>query len=381
MGEKFICKRCGNSDVKYIGYLNGKPYCRRCITFNSPAVEYTKREKVEVKYKLDFDLSMEQLNIAKTLKENYLNGKNTLLNAVCGAGKTEIVYELISYVLSNGGRVGFAIPRRDVVIELLPRISNAFPTQKVVAVYGGHTSSLVGDITILTTHQLYRYNNYFDLLIIDEIDAFPFQNNELLQAFFKKSIRTNYVLMSATPSDKIIEEFELAKDSISYMYKRFHNHPIPVPKLVLLPKTMQIYFIYKKIKEYQKIQKPVLIFTPTIDDAKALYDVFKIFIKNIDYVHSKRLNRDEIVKKFKTKDINILITTSILERGITVENLQVIIFMANHPLFNNQNLTQIAGRVGRKTKYPDGDVYYLANESNSEIEKSINNINEANKHL
>ena len=86
-------------------------------------------------------------------------------------------------------------------------------------------------------------------------------------------------------------------------------------------------------------------------------------------------------KKFKTKDINILITTSILERGITVENLQVIIFMANHPLFNNQNLTQIAGRVGRKTKYPDGDVYYLANESNSEIEKSINNINEANKHL
>lgn len=60
MGEKFVCERCGNSDLKYVGYLNGVPYCRKCITFKSPSVEYVGREKAKVNYKLDFALSTEQ---------------------------------------------------------------------------------------------------------------------------------------------------------------------------------------------------------------------------------------------------------------------------------------------------------------------------------
>lgn len=219
------------------------------------------------------------------------------MNAVCGAGKTEIVYETISYVLSGGGRVGFAIPRRDVVIELLPRLQKAFTNQKVIAIYGGHTKTLVGDITLLTTHQLYRFSNYFDLLIIDEIDAFPFQNNDLLEAFFKKSIRTNYILMSATPSEKIIEEFKNENSHISYLYKRFHNHAIPVPKVLLRPKLLQIYFILKKIKEYQSKHKPLLIFVPTIGEGEKLLNWLKVFITSIDLVHSKKENRDELVTK------------------------------------------------------------------------------------
>ena len=381
MGEKFVCERCGNSDLKYVGYLNGVPYCRKCIAFKSPSVEYVSREKAKVNYKLDFALSPEQEKIAYQLKINDKNGKNPLLNAVCGAGKTEIVYEIISYVLSNGGRVGFAIPRRDVVIELLPRLQKAFSNQKVIAVYGGHTKTLVGDITLLTTHQLYRFSNYFDLLIIDEIDAFPFQNNDLLEAFFKKSIRTNYILMSATPSEKIIEEFKNENSHISYLYKRFHNHAIPVPKVLLRPKLLQIYFILKKIKEYQSKHKPLLIFVPTIEEGEKLLNWLKVFVTSIDLVHSKKENRDELVAKFKKRGIDVLITTSILERGITIEELQVIVFMADHTLFNEQNLTQIAGRVGRKIKSPTGDVYFLAYELTEAMEKSISSVNEANKHL
>ena len=29
----FTCPICGNTDVHSIGYINGKPYCRRCISF------------------------------------------------------------------------------------------------------------------------------------------------------------------------------------------------------------------------------------------------------------------------------------------------------------------------------------------------------------
>ena len=85
------------------------------------------------------------------------------------------------------------------MVELLPRLQEAFPSKKVVAVYGGNTSSLKGDIILLTTHQLYRYKNYFDLLIIDETDAFPFSGNELLNDLFFRSLRGTYLMMSATP--------------------------------------------------------------------------------------------------------------------------------------------------------------------------------------
>ena len=31
--ESYKCPICGNSDTRYIGIRNGKPYCRKCITF------------------------------------------------------------------------------------------------------------------------------------------------------------------------------------------------------------------------------------------------------------------------------------------------------------------------------------------------------------
>ena len=61
----------------------------------------------------------------------------------------------------NNKKVGFAIPRKDVVVELEDRIKDAFPLNNVVRVYGGHTDLLDGDIILLTTHQLFRYNKYF----------------------------------------------------------------------------------------------------------------------------------------------------------------------------------------------------------------------------
>ena len=51
---------------------------------------------------------------------------------------------------------------------------------------------------ICTTHQLYRYPQYFDLLILDELDAFPYVNNEVLIGLLQNSIKGNYIYMSAT---------------------------------------------------------------------------------------------------------------------------------------------------------------------------------------
>jgi competence protein ComFA len=41
----------------------------------------------------------------------------------------------------------------------------------------------------LTTHQIYRYVAYFDLLVIDEYDAFPFKGDPVLEAFAQRSLK------------------------------------------------------------------------------------------------------------------------------------------------------------------------------------------------
>ena len=97
-------------------------------------------------------------------------------------GKTEICFESICGYLAQGKKVGFAISRRQVVLEIANRLRIAFPELRVCEVAQGYTQVTDADLIVCTTHQLYRYPYAFDLLILDELDAFPFVGNEVLQA-------------------------------------------------------------------------------------------------------------------------------------------------------------------------------------------------------
>ena len=118
----YICPICGNKDIYSIGYLNGKPYCRRCISFRGEQAEYTHSFPNEMPIYLSYELSSEQKELSNKLIENYKNGIDSLVFAVCGSGKTEICLELIKSVASKGLRVGFAVPRRSVCYELGMRL-------------------------------------------------------------------------------------------------------------------------------------------------------------------------------------------------------------------------------------------------------------------
>ena len=74
-------------------------------------------------------------------------------------------------------------------------------------------------------------------------------------------------------------------------------------------------------------------------------------------------------------------TTSVLERGVTVKNLQVIIFKSDSFVYDSGTLVQIAGRVGRKPDSPEGEVIYLANKTTRDMEESIYSIRSSNKVL
>lgn len=381
MDQEYRCPRCGNTNPKYIGYKNGEPYCRFCISMRGVDAEKYVPKGGPTVVNLNYHLSKEQEEIANHVLDNFRNGIDSLINAVCGAGKTELVYKVIAYAISTRKTVGFAIPRRDVVIELMPRIQQAFPKNSVVCVYGGHNEKLTGDIVVLTTHQLFRYEKFFDLLIVDEIDAFPYNGSLLLETMLKRSLRGHSVMMSATPSKEVIEYYSKDKREILELNTRFHHKPLSVPVLKIRPGMTKIPFLISLLKKYESQNKPVFVFTPTIEICEEVFKIVSKITKNGNCVHSKKVDRNEIIDNFKKRKTNYLITTAVLERGVTIKNIQVVIYQADHELYDEHSLIQISGRVGRKFDAPEGDVIFLANKETKSIKTAIETIKRKNESL
>lgn len=282
--------------------------------------------------------------------------------------------------LNEGKQVGFVIPRRDVVIELRERIRKAFPNIQVNAVYGGNTTYLTGDIIVLTAHQLYRYPKYFDLLIFDEIDAFPYVNNDLLERMFIRATKGNYIMLSATPTASFIKR--LKRDGVVLtLFTRFHKHPLPVPRFVRRFSIFQYAYIVDTLRRFRKENKPTLVFVPTIATAETLFKALRPFVKHGNFVHSKVSNRREIIKDFVEGKYKYLVTTSVLERGVTIPNLQVVIYKADAWLYDEATIVQISGRVGRKAEAPHGEVILIGEKLTPAIAAAIKNIEEKNAHL
>jgi len=378
----FICSRCGATENKYIGVKpNGEKYCRRCISFRGEDAKEPFHKKGLTLLKIDYPLSKEQEQISKQVIENFKNGVDTLINAVCGAGKTELVFGVMAYALSKSMNVGFAIPRRDVVHELFLRIKYAFPSNSVCEVYGGNTSKLSADIIVLTTHQLYRYESFFDLLILDEIDAFPYNNNELLIEMYRRSLRGHSVVMSATPSISVVNYYMQQGRQILKLNTRFHHHPLPVPQLLIRPSFFKFFTIVNSLKNFIKSEKPVFVFTPTIDICEETYCLISKVIKGGSFVHSKCSDRQQKIQNFREGKYKYLVTTAVLERGVTVKDLQVIVFKSDHKLYDEFALVQISGRVGRKYDAPKGEVIFIADKETPAIKNAIETIRRKNESL
>ena len=379
--EFYKCPVCGNADPHSIGIVNGKPYCRRCISFRGEEAKYTATLLKKAPIKLEYELSEEQRELSARLVDNYKRGVDSLIFAVCGSGKTEICLKLISYCIQRGLKVGFAVPRRSVCYELKCRFQKMFIKNKVIAVFGGCHNKLEGDIVCLTTHQLFRYKDYFDLLIMDEIDAFPFKGNDVLQEFFNRAVKGHFVLLTATPSKQLINEFKKPGKDMMRLAVRFHHHPLPVPRVITGDDIVLHYKLIKEMKSIVKESKQVFVFVPTIDESKKLALLLKPFFNHGTYVNSKRDDNNQIIDDFRSGKYQYLVTTAVLERGVTIKNLQVIVFHADSEIYDTASLIQIAGRAGRRKEAPEGEVIFFAKRNNEQIQGAIDEINANNKIL
>jgi len=76
----------------------------------------------------------------------------------------------------------------------------------------------------------------------------------------------------------------------------------------------------------------------------------------ISSVHSEDSARHEKVRRFRQGGIQILVTTTIMERGVTIPEIDVALLGADHHVFTEGAWVQIAGRVGRSAQSPRGEV-------------------------
>lgn len=330
-------------------------------------------------------------------KVNHQFPRRFLIWAVTGAGKTEMIFPFIHHTVARGGRVLIATPRKDVVLELQPRIGRAFANYSVVTLYGGSDQRWEqGQIIIATTHQLLRFHEAFDLVIIDEIDAFPYHNNPMLAYAAAKVCKpsgTN-ILLSATPPRTVRQAAKRGQLPHVRVPVRFHRHPLPVPQLASVPPLRKIVqsqimpsALFKKLVASVERGAQVFVFVPNIQLVEPMVNLLRAKLSHgmsevivcIEGTSSKDLARTEKVQLFRRREIRVLVTTTILERGVTVPKSDVFIMDADSQLFDEAALVQMAGRAGRSQDDPTGKVYFAAKEITQSQKEAIRQIKQMNR--
>lgn len=305
-----------------------------------------------------------------------------LIWAVTGAGKTEMIFPLIAAERNRGGRVLVATPRKDVVLELLPRISAAFPAEQVSALYGGSGRRWpAGGIIVATTHQLLRYEAAFDLVVLDEVDAFPYHGDPMLAHAARKACRPGaaFVMLSATPPLALQRAVRRGALPCAKVPVRYHGHPLPVPAC-MRPARLAGLLAQSLARGAQ-----AFVFVPHIarlepELARLRRELAACCPPGLmDATSSRDPRRDDKVRRLRSGDIRILLTTTILERGVTIPKADVYIMDADNRLFDAPALVQMAGRAGRSARDPAGRVVFLSNERTREQRRAIGQIRMMNR--
>ncbi|EFR45243.1 DEAD/DEAH box helicase [Streptococcus pseudoporcinus] len=394
-GKAYYCGRCLSKAGKDHLLPNGHYYCRQCLVFGRvqshdklyyfPAPPFLKGNYLKWKG----SLTPYQESISKQLVENYYLGKWSLVYAVTGAGKTEMIYSIIKEVVNSGKWVALVSPRVDVCIEVYKRLSRDFSCQTIL-MHAGSESYHRAPLVIATTHQLLKFYKAFHLIIIDEVDSFPFVDNPLLNRAVMSALKEEGQLIYLTATSTKFLESEVTKGKLIKLTlpRRFHNNPLIVPKFQLIL-NFQNYLDKGKLptKLYSAIQKqtslpyPLLIFYPVIEKGQMFYDsLVKSFPNHqIGYVSSQTAKRKELIEDFRQGSLSILVTTTILERGVTFPGVDVFVVLAHHHLFTSSSLIQIAGRVGRSIDRPNGKVIFFHEGVSSAMYKARKEIIALNK--
>lgn len=317
------------------------------------------------------------------------NKQPTLVHAVTGAGKTEMIYHVVAKIIDAGGAVCLASPRIDVCLELYKRLQQDFACE-LSLLHGESEPYFRSPLVVATTHQLLKFYRAFDLLIVDEVDAFPYVDNPVLYHAVDQCVKEEgtRIFLTATSTDELDKKVRKGDLQRLSLPRRFHGNPLIVPKPIWLSdfnKALEKKSLPIKLKQYIQEQRktgfPLLLFASEIAKGQAFKDILQTAFpeEKIGFVASTTEDRLEQVQAFRDGELTILISTTILERGVTFPKVDVFVLEANHRLFTKSSLVQIGGRVGRSMDRPEGDLYFFHDGLNRSIKKAIAEIKAMNK--
>ena len=389
------CQRCGSQLQEDWHLPVGAFYCRECLIMkrirSDQELYYFPQERFPEQDVLKWSgqLTPFQERVSQGLLQAVEKREATLVHAVTGAGKTEMIYQVVAKVINQGGAVCLASPRIDVCLELHKRLQNDFACE-IALLHGDSDPYFRTPLVVATTHQLLKFYQAFDLLIVDEVDAFPYVDNPVLYHAVNNCVKETglRIFLTATSTDELdrkVKQGELKRLSLP---RRFHGNPLIVPKPIWLshfnryleknglPPKLKLY-----IEKQRKTAYPLLIFASEIKKGEKLKEILQEKFPNekIGFVSSITEDRLEQVQAFRDGKLSILISTTILERGVTFPRVDVFVVEANHQLFTKSSLVQIGGRVGRSMDRPTGELIFFPDGLNQSIKRAIKEIKQMNQ--
>ena len=319
---------------------------------------------------LNFTLTKAQKNVITDIYKELNSGIfiNRLIQGDVGSGKTVVAMILLLYIIENGYQGVIMAPTEILAAQHYLSIKDDFEKLGVRvelltgSVKGKKREAMLsgiksGEISlVIGTHALIEDNVEFGklgLVVIDEQHRFGVVQRKKLR---DKGILSNLLVMSATPIPRslalsiygdldisIIDELPPGRKPIKTKW---------IGNEVDLEKAYD--FIEKKLREGRQAYFVV----PLIEDSEKMavksIEQYRYEIENrfsdykIGILHGKMKNseKDEVMKSFKNKETDILLSTTVVEVGINVPNA-TIISIINAERFGLSSLHQLRGRVGR----------------------------------
>ena len=161
-----------------------------------------------------------------------------------------------------------------------------------------------------------------------------------------------------------------------------------VPEIKWVPKIREKiekgripYELLQLIKKQRQTHYPLLIFVSEIELGQQFTENLKKYFpkETVGFVSSQTTDRLRMVEEFRNKAITMLVSTTILERGVTFPFVDVFVLESNHKLFTKSTLVQISGRVGRSKERPTGKLLFLSDGITREMKKAVKEIKEMNQ--
>lgn len=389
------CRRCNTKFLKSENQLpDGRHYCRACMAFGRVTSNHylgvlplANPKKRTVDLIFCGQLTAAQKKISQGLVENFKQQRASLVYAVTGAGKTEMLFELLHYCLAKGLSVAFCSPRVDVCCEIQPRLQAVFPKLEIGLRHYGAKPYQPTSLLVCTTHQLLYFKAAFHLIVVDEIDAFPYAGDQRLHFAVNNALHKtgSCVFLSATPSET---EIKVAQKTggLFCLPARFHRRQLPLPKLIRI-KTQKLPLSYRIKKKFlsqvmQLLQhNHLLLFCATVQQVLAMEKFLKMELGDVAVgsVHAADCERQTKVKRMRQNKFQIFCCSTVMERGVTFANVSVLVFGADHLIFTQATLLQIAGRADRKGDFSNSEVVFYFTQMTNAIRKTLQTTKNLNQ--